>query len=102
MDPRAPDTAANHTNAPRAVTGPASGAAATAAATRVPARAPITSAVQAPASITPTRPVSAAPADPVRVSSTQLFAGAHEVLIEHRGALYRLKQTSLGKLILTK
>ena len=101
MDPRAPDTAANHTSAPRAVTGPAAPAA-TAAATRVPARAPITSAVQAPAPITPTRPVSAAPADPVRVSSTQLFAGAHEVLIEHRGALYRLKQTSLGKLILTK
>jgi hemin uptake protein HemP len=35
-------------------------------------------------------------------SSEQLFAGAAEVLIEHRGAIYRLKQTSLGKLILTK
>ena len=28
--------------------------------------------------------------------------GAAEVQIDHRGALYRLKQTSLGKLILTK
>ena len=31
-----------------------------------------------------------------------LFDGAHEVQIEHRGALYRLRLTSLGKLILTK
>ena len=38
----------------------------------------------------------------VRVSSVQLFAGALEVQIDHRGAVYRLKQTSLGKLILTK
>ena len=37
-----------------------------------------------------------------RVSSEQLFAGAAELQIEHRGALYRLKQTALGKLILTK
>jgi hemin uptake protein HemP len=37
-----------------------------------------------------------------RVSSQTLFAGANEVEIEHRGALYRLRQTSLGKLILTK
>lgn len=37
-----------------------------------------------------------------RISSEQLLAGSQEVLIEHRGALYRLRQTSLGKLILTK
>jgi hemin uptake protein HemP len=37
-----------------------------------------------------------------RVSSEQLFAGAAEVHIDHHGAVYRLKQTSLGKLILTK
>lgn len=38
-----------------------------------------------------------------RVSSEQLFpAGSAELLIDHRGSLYRLKQTSLGKLILTK
>ncbi|HET6598513.1 MAG TPA: hemin uptake protein HemP [Burkholderiaceae bacterium] len=38
----------------------------------------------------------------VRVSSAQLFGASREVLIEHRGALYRLRKTSLGKLILTK
>jgi hemin uptake protein HemP len=38
----------------------------------------------------------------VLVTSKQLFAGAAEVQIEHRGERYRLKQTSLGKLILTK
>lgn len=37
-----------------------------------------------------------------RIPSERLFAGALEVQIEHRGALYRLKQTALGKLILTK
>jgi hemin uptake protein HemP len=40
--------------------------------------------------------------EPVRIDSTQLFAGAAEVHIEHFGAVYRLKQTALGKLILTK
>jgi len=42
------------------------------------------------------------PAPAIRVSSAQLFAGALEVQIDHHGAVYRLKQTSLGKLILTK
>ena len=37
-----------------------------------------------------------------RLTSEQLFAGAVEVQIDHHGAVYRLKQTSLGKLILTK
>ena len=41
-------------------------------------------------------------ANPVRVSSQSIFSGAHEVEIEHRGAVYRLRQTALGKLILTK
>ncbi len=36
------------------------------------------------------------------IASESLFAGAREVLIEHPGSLYRLKQTALGKLILTK
>lgn len=36
------------------------------------------------------------------ISSEALLAGATEVQIEHHGAVYRLKQTSLGKLILTK
>ncbi|WP_156092692.1 hemin uptake protein HemP [Rhodovibrio salinarum] len=34
--------------------------------------------------------------------SRDLLAGQHEVFIEHRGALYRLRETSQGKLILTK
>jgi hemin uptake protein HemP len=38
----------------------------------------------------------------VSVSSTVLFRGAGELLIDHHGTLYRLKKTSLGKLILTK
>jgi hemin uptake protein HemP len=37
-----------------------------------------------------------------RMSSRSLFAGAQEVEIEHNGSVYRLRQTSLGKLILTK
>ena len=36
------------------------------------------------------------------ISSQRLFSGAVELLIEHHGATYRLRQTSLGKLILTK
>jgi len=39
---------------------------------------------------------------PASIASEALFAGAREVQIVHRGALYRLKQTALGKLILTK
>ena len=37
-----------------------------------------------------------------RISSEQLMAGAKELLIEHHGTVYRLRQTALGKLILTK
>ncbi len=36
------------------------------------------------------------------VSSAALFAGEHEIGIDHRGALYRLKITRQGKLILNK
>jgi hemin uptake protein HemP len=40
---------------------------------------------------------------PVRsINSETLFDGAYELQIEHRGMLYRLRRTSLGKLILTK
>jgi len=51
-----------------------------------------------------TRPMqqTAAPEPVHRISSDELLAGALEVQIEHRGSLYRLRQTSLGKLILTK
>ncbi|MEP9395877.1 hemin uptake protein HemP [Mesorhizobium sp. KR2-14] len=36
------------------------------------------------------------------VSSAALFAGEHEIGIDHRGSLYRLKITRQGKLILNK
>ena len=37
-----------------------------------------------------------------RLSSLTLFAGAKELVIDHGGQEYRLRQTSQGKLILTK
>jgi len=37
-----------------------------------------------------------------RVASTDILHGSSEVEIDHRGTLYRLRVTSLGKLILTK
>lgn len=37
-----------------------------------------------------------------RVSSSDLFAGAKEVIVTHGGEDYRLRHTSKGKLILTK
>lgn len=37
-----------------------------------------------------------------RLSSQQLLGAANEIEIEHEGAIYRLRRTSLGKLILTK
>ncbi len=37
-----------------------------------------------------------------RVSSEELLAGARELEIVHGDALYRLRLTALGKLILTK
>ena len=57
------------------------------------------------------RPRAAAPMErdfrtqvtPVRtVDSCSLFRGEHEIGIEHHGALYRLKITRQGKLILNK
>lgn len=49
------------------------------------------------------RPADVGPAAVRRVCSDQLFApGSAELLIDHRGVLYRLRQTALGKLILTK
>lgn len=38
----------------------------------------------------------------LRISSKQLFLGENEIEIDHNGTSYRLRQTSLGKLILTK
>lgn len=44
------------------------------------------------------------PAPPARpaLTSAALLGGRSTVLIEHRGALYELRETRLGKLILTK
>ncbi len=36
------------------------------------------------------------------VKSTELLGGGNELLIEHNGGVYSLRQTSSGKLILTK
>ncbi len=42
------------------------------------------------------------PLSPRTLSSNALFQGEHEIGIEHHGALYRLKITRQGKLILNK
>lgn len=47
------------------------------------------------------RPLRALPAEP-RVASEALLKGQREVLIQHGEAVYRLRHTSNGKLILTK
>ncbi len=39
---------------------------------------------------------------PPALNSASLFKGAAELQIDHGGVIYRLRQTSLGKLILTK
>ncbi len=42
-------------------------------------------------------------AGPVRrIDSRELLGAAAEIEIEHAGQIYRLRRTSLGKLILTK
>ncbi|MDP3085418.1 MAG: hemin uptake protein HemP [Rubrivivax sp.] len=62
------------------------------------ARAPL------PASLPGAAPqaTAALPPDRRRWRSADLLGPLQEVEIEHRGAVYRLRQTSLGKLILTK
>lgn len=43
------------------------------------------------------------PSQPVKtLESGELFSGAREIAINHAGALYRLKITRQGKLILNK
>lgn len=44
----------------------------------------------------------AGPAGPRVISSSALFKGAREVLIDHRGDVYRLRITRHDKLILQK
>ena len=61
--------------------------------------------VRAPEAASPSPPPARRgfPAPAIRaIASETLFGGAGEVHISHRGSLYRLKQTALGKLILTK
>ena len=43
-----------------------------------------------------------APDDTRQFDSQALFGAARELLIRHNGALYRLRMTRAGKLILTK
>lgn len=50
----------------------------------------------------PAASVALTPPSPPRLDSLALFHGAVEIEIMHEGALYRLRQTRLGKLILTK
>lgn len=40
-------------------------------------------------------------AAPQRLRSSELFAGAREIVIDHDGRLYQLRITQNGKLILT-
>jgi hemin uptake protein HemP len=59
----------------------------------------------APASDLASRDVPASPPVSVvteRLSSTALLRGRREIEIDHEGAVYRLRLTALGKLILTK
>jgi hemin uptake protein HemP len=55
-----------------------------------------------PPPILPAEPVAATAPRVLRVPSQALLAGRHEVEIDHNGVIYRLRQTGLGKLILTK
>ena len=53
--------------------------------------------------ITSSSPAPQRPPDDARqFDSRSLFGGASELLIRHNGALYRLRVTRAGKLILTK
>lgn len=66
---------------------------------------PLTAIGPMPAGATGAPRASAGPlraAAPRRLASAQLLAGASELEIVHGDALYRLRVTALGKLILTK
>jgi hemin uptake protein HemP len=49
-----------------------------------------------------TQPARPLPAEPRRIDSATLLGPQGEVLIDHQQQVYRLRVTSLGKLILTK
>jgi len=55
-----------------------------------------------PAGADSTARVATTPAARRAVPSTELFQGRREVVIEHNGEAYSLRQTSKGGLILTK
>jgi hemin uptake protein HemP len=58
-----------------------------------------------PPSVEPAAALSGAPPlapSARRLRSAELFGSKHEIEIEHGQAIYRLRLTSLGKLILTK
>lgn len=55
-----------------------------------------------PAAVSPSAAGHGRQASTRRIASSELFAGAVEVEIEHQEQVYRLRRTSLGKLILTK
>lgn len=58
---------------------------------------------RAPSGVAPPAPAAGGGAGTrAPISSETLFGSASEVQIVHRGSIYRLKQTALGKLILTK
>jgi hemin uptake protein HemP len=64
---------------------------------------PSTAPQASPSAETPGRSTGSAPVPvPHRWTSRELLGSAREVEIEHEGLLYRLRLTSLGKLILTK
>jgi hemin uptake protein HemP len=68
---------------------------------------PLTEPIQ-PVAITPDGQFVFTPAhrnagQPVRrITSAELFGNNQEIEIEHGGSCYRLRQTALGKLIMTK
>jgi hemin uptake protein HemP len=69
----------------------------------LPMRLPAGPHAASPAPDEPMRTVApAAVAARPRVASNDILRGNAEVEIDHRGTLYRLRVTSLGKLILTK
>jgi hemin uptake protein HemP len=49
----------------------------------------------------PDQPAPSGPAPLPRINSRDLFRQAREIEIEHEGRIYRLRMTSLNKLILT-
>jgi len=51
----------------------------------------------------PTPPAPPTAAAPIRlIESADIFRGQNEILIRHAGAIYRMKITRQGKLILNK